>query len=79
MTSQRGIGVVARMLTGARESITMKLLPPRHLSAEERRAIQRRVANDPNVDRAVKETLSTRPEFRRNGSTKAEVHGRPEQ
>ena len=45
-----------------------RMLPPRRMSTEERRRIQRAVANDPDVDRVLTEALAREPRFRGKGS-----------
>ena len=63
---------VMRFLTDARKN----LLPHRHMSTAERRAIQRSVANDPDVDRALRELLAERPELRRKDAPGGGIQGR---
>ena len=65
---------VVRFLTDAKKNLT----PRRHMTTAERRKIQRDVANDPNVDRALRELLAERPELRRKDSTGRVVQGRPD-
>lgn len=67
---------VMRLLTEAKETIMLRLLS-RNLSAEERRKIQAEVAKDPKVDKALRETLTARPQFRRKASGGGGIQGRP--
>lgn len=68
-----------RLLTEAKDYLTINLLPRRRMTTGERREIQRNVANDPKVDRALRETLAARPQLRKKDSSRRGVQGRPGQ
>ena len=65
------------ILTIVTETVRLKILPPRRLTAAQRREIQRSIANDPEVARAVHETVLARPQFGNNGSATTGLQGQP--
>ncbi len=70
---RRDIGRATHFLTTLTESLTVRVLGSRGGSPSQRRAIQRRIASDPNVDRAMNEMLAERPQFRRKDVAEAAV------
>jgi len=72
---QSPVAYIARLLTTVKETLTMEILPPRRMSTAKRRDIQRRAANDPKVDRALRAKLAARPQFRRKDSNGGDVQG----
>ena len=54
-------------LTNAKDTLMMRILPPRRMSEARRRELRQAIANDPNVDRALNALLAERPELRRKG------------
>lgn len=64
-----------RLLAEAKDTLTMRVLPRPHMSEAKRRELQRAVANDPNVDRALRELLTERPELRRKDAREGYVQG----
>jgi hypothetical protein len=63
-------------LTNAKTNLASKLLPRRHMSTAERRALQRSAAKDPEVERALQEVLAAHPELRRRDQSSGGLHGR---
>jgi hypothetical protein len=59
-----------RVLVDAKRSFARR---PRHMTTAERRALQRAIANDPEVDRVLREFLAERPEFRRKDAREGGV------
>ena len=64
-----------RMLTATKDIIMLRVLP-RRLTDDDVRKARIEVANDRELDQALKETLTARPQFRRNGSGGGDIQGR---
>lgn len=64
MATNRSGSRLARFLDAVRVHVPLAF---RRMSTAERRQIQRMVANDPDVDRALREALAAQPRFRGKG------------
>ena len=63
-------------LTNAKDTLRMRILPPRRMSEARRRELHRAAAKDPEVDRRLCQLLSERPGFRRKDSIGSGIQGR---
>ena len=74
---KRRVSVYQRLMTTLRRVTTVRLLPPRRISNMERRSIEQRIATDPEVQHALENLLTKRPELRRKESVASPVQGQP--
>ena len=77
--SARNSSIFATLFARVRAVVPRRMLPTRRRLTRARvDEISRRIANDPEVDRAVRELIARRRELARKPSDKTRVHDIPE-
>jgi hypothetical protein len=74
---RRHPGFLVPVLEAIQRVRTMKILPPRRISNDERKALEHSIATDPDVERALAQLLLRRPHLKKKGSPAVGVSDRP--
>jgi hypothetical protein len=73
---RRRTNPVQRFIAALRRPLTMKLSSSRRISADERDAVARKIASDPEVEWALTRLLAARPQYRSGAANGAGVRDR---